>query len=248
MRSEVKASSRSEISRPPPRARARRVGSASPESGLSRCLYPDIWRETLQSRCFSVHWVHLVTFTPQASVFTLLWLSVLLQDNKRFKKAKHWQWNCCWHEERHLSMNPPPQLCVLNLFLLRWCPEVLLLTCSTRTRPQWSECELMTVTRSSDDSRLRSTGLAHVESNRKSYFQHESTRSCVWLPVWLDQLCAARRSFCPRQSKQTDSVYIYVNRAERRFWDIWHQGLEHRPGDSDGTWFGRDFGDLDEIL
>lgn len=53
VRSEVKASSRSEISRPPPWQRARRVGSASPESGLSHSLYPDIWSDAAER--FTAH-------------------------------------------------------------------------------------------------------------------------------------------------------------------------------------------------
>lgn len=44
MRSEVKASSSSELSRPPPIRSEGRVGLASPETGLSRALRPHIWR------------------------------------------------------------------------------------------------------------------------------------------------------------------------------------------------------------
>lgn len=44
VRSEVKASSSSELSRPPPIQSEGRVGSASPESALSLALRPHIWR------------------------------------------------------------------------------------------------------------------------------------------------------------------------------------------------------------
>lgn len=44
VRSEVKASSSSELSRPPPIRSEGRVGLASPESGLSLALRPHIWR------------------------------------------------------------------------------------------------------------------------------------------------------------------------------------------------------------
>lgn len=58
------------------------------------------------------------------------------------------------------------------------------------------------------------------------------TRSCVWLPACLDLLCAARRGFCPLRSKQTDSVYIYMYRAERRCWTApWAQSIDHNGHD-----------------
>ena len=216
VRSEVKASSRSEISRPPPWQRAGRVGSASPESGLSHSLYPDIWRDAAE--CFTAH----TEFISSRSLLRLQ-ASLCCGSHFFFKTTEAWK-------SKTLTLKPSPQykssfsaMC-LEPFSSSLVSRGAAVELSDLNVNWWLWLgHVFVPLGSSRDCSCRIHLILNLISNTSRH-----TFLCLTSCLARSALC----SFCPLHSKQTDSVYIYMYRAQRRCWTApWAESIDHNGHD-----------------